>query len=217
MMAKRRNLGFLLALIAAAAFAVTCSDDTTLPPDGPHPGATIQNLTQKEHVLTNIELAYNNRRINWYTGVLDANFTFYFSPSDVGGGLPEQWNRVEEITANTNLFDKGYVGTMPPCQSVYLDLRIEEGVVWIGFTPSSAPTETWYTTTLFYTFKFEISPNTYIPSPGSKAMFTVRNAGTDSAPHWQLVEMRDLGGASALQRTSGTDATTWGQIKALYR
>jgi len=77
-----------------------------------------------------------------------------------------------------------------------MDIRAEEGVSWTQFNPASAPSETWYSTTLFYDFKIQIDPNTYIPLPGAKAVFTVRDAGPRGkyAHHWQLVEFRDLGG-----------------------
>jgi hypothetical protein len=48
---------------------------------------------------------------------------------------------------------------------------------------------------VFYEFKFDMEPDdTYIAVPGARAQFTVRNTGTEDAPLWKLVEMRDLGG-----------------------
>jgi len=167
-------------------------------------------------VLTKIESAYNKRRIDWYNGVLDQNFTFYLAPGDVVGNMPDSWNRADEIDLNTRLFDRNY--TTLPCQSIYMDIRLEDGLSWVELTPESAPTETWYQITLYYDFKFDISPNTFIPNTGSKAVFTVRNAGTDEAPHWQLVEMRDLGGDPLINATAaGTEPTTWGGVKVMYR
>jgi hypothetical protein len=220
MMATRRSIILLLGLAITATLALSCgSDDTTTIRDcfscQCNPAYCAQKLTQKERVLTNLELAYNNRRVDWYTDVLDANFTFLLSPGDVGGGLPEQWDRATEVDIHTRLFDKNY--TALPCQSIFLDVRTEDGLTWTEFNPPAAPAETWSTTTLNYDFKFEIYPNTYIPLPGSKASFTIRNAGTESAPHWQLVEMHDLGGATALQLTSGTKPSTLGSVLSLYR
>jgi hypothetical protein len=193
---KRSILFCTLALMIAGMSACIFNPDT--PPPPPPPPSQLTDLTHPEDVMLNMELAYNKRNIIWYNGVLDQNFTFFLSPGDVGGGLPEQWNREEEITTNTNLFDKGYVGTAPPCTSVFLDIRTEDGIAWVDFNPASNPTETWKTCTLNYDFKFEIAPNTYIPNPGSKAAFTVRDAGPygKHQHHWQLVEFRDLGGAS---------------------
>jgi hypothetical protein len=205
-------------LAAAVAMSFACDDGgPTSPP--PSSGTPLKDLTQKSHVLSNIEAAYNNRRIDWYNGVLDANFTFFLSPADVGGGLPESWNRADEIDVNTKLFDKNY--TTLPCQSIFVDIRSEDGLTWqeSTHTPVSGPDETWYTATVYYEFHFEIAPNSYIPLPGAQASFVVRNAGTDAAPHWQLVEMRDLGGTSrvsALQSTTSIKESSWGRVKALY-
>lgn len=209
------GIATLLALTVTAALSLSCSADNPAKPIYECFSCPLAPTT-RVHVLTNLESAYNQRRIDWYGDVLDANFTFFLSPGDVGGGLPEQWDRATEVGIHTRLFDKNY--TTLPCQSIFLDVRTEDGVEWTGFNPASAPTETWYSTTVYYDYKFEIAPNTYIPLPGSKAAFTVRNAGTESAPHWQLVELRDLGGSTFnLTRTSGTEPTDWGQIKALYR
>jgi hypothetical protein len=216
MMRLPRPKMFWLAAVLAAAVAMSfaCNDgNPTSPP--PPSGQQVQSLTQRSHVLNNFELAYNQRRVDMYNGILDANFTFFLSPGDVGGGLPESWNRADEIDVNTKLFNKSYAAL--PCQSIYVNLETDS-VQWTGYTPTSAPTETWYKATLHYNFKFEIAPRFYISLPGASAEFAVRNAGTDSAPRWQLVEMRDLGGfVNALDRTSGTKESSWGQVKALYR
>jgi hypothetical protein len=77
------------------------------------------------------------------------------------------------------------------CKTITMDLQFESGVQWIEI---DAPNdETWYTTTVFYDFEFDVEPDTqYINNPGAKGQFTVRNAGTDSAPKWRLVEFREL-------------------------
>ena len=47
---------------------------------------------------------------------------------------------------------------------------------------------------MFYDFQIDVEPDmTYINNPGAKAQFTIRNAGTEEAPLWKLVEFRDLG------------------------
>ena len=191
--------------------AVACKDDTVKPGGGPP-----ESVDARQQVILNIEKAYNQRRIDSLDQALDANFTFYLATGDVGNGLPESWDRVEEVYVNSRLFDKNYA--VLPAQSIFMDIRTENGVKWIESNPESAPDETWYSATLYYNFKFEISPNTYIPNQGSKAVFTVRDAGTPTAHHWQLVEIRDLGGSSSLRAAAAaTEPTTWGSVKALYR
>jgi hypothetical protein len=204
----------MIVLLVATSGVMACGGDDD--PVAPPQILPIDALSKREGVLTEIENAYNKRRIDKYNATLDPNFIFYLAPGDVVGSMPDSWNRADEIDLNTRLFDKNY--TTLPCQSIYMDIKAEDGLSWVEIIPESAPTETWYQTTLFYNFRFDISPNTFIPNTGSKAVFTVRNAGTDEDPHWQLVEMRDLGGDPLMNATAAaTEPTTWGGVKVMYR
>jgi len=192
-MLKRQILLGSLAMLVVSISACIFSPDEKKPIVPPPPQQNLKDLTHREDVFNNIEVAYNKRNINYYNGLLDANFAFFLSTGDVNNGLPVSWNRADEIDVNTKLFDAN--NTVLPCQSIRMDIRAEDGISWVEIVPESAPTETWYQTTLYYDFKFEISPNTYIPLTGAKAVFTVRDAGPyqQYAHHWQLVEFRDLG------------------------
>jgi hypothetical protein len=170
----------------------------------------------REQVLGNLESSYNRRNVARFGELLDDNFTFFFSPGDVGGEIPEQWARPKEYQVATRLFNP--LLDQPPyptCRSIDVDLDLESGVQWVAVIPENFPTETWYTATVPYDFRFDMVPNlTYIAAPGSLAQFTVRNAGT----HWSLVEWRDLGpGHAVLRSAASTQAVTWGGVKALYK
>ena len=119
----------------------------------------------------------------------------------MGGDIPAQWGRQDEIDSNKNLFDPGYVdndpsdGTQPPVDKIFMDVKWEDAdgkstVQWQKVTQDSG--EDWYTATVFFNFDFTLGPDHLVNNPGSKAQFTVRNAGTPDNPHWQLVEFRDL-------------------------
>ena len=207
-----KTLITMILLVGLVAF-VACGDDD--PVDNGDPSPEYANLSQKQHVLNNIELAYNRRNIEKYDELLDENFTFFLSAGDVGGGLPAQWDRAVEVSANMHLFtsDEGY----PRCTDIEMDVQWEDGVTWAEVPAFGG--ETWYTTTVFYSFEFKMDPNyTWLSNPGAKAQFTVRNAGTEEAPRWQLVEMHDLGDPELVAGTaSGTQQITWGEIKAMYR
>jgi len=170
-----------------------CGDDSPTTPAGD--GSAFLNLTQKWHVLNNIEVAYNKRDLTKYDALLDDNFTFFLSPGDVGGSIPSQWGRADEILYNSRLFDPNYSGAHR-CRSIEMDLNLPDDkstIPWTEITPASAPDETWYSTTVFYRFRFEMDPDTHFESvAGAKGEFAVRNAGTPEQPHWQLVEFRDL-------------------------
>jgi len=154
-----------------------------------------ENLTQKWHVLNNIVVAYNKRDISIYDELLDDNFTFFLSPGDVGGTIPDQWGRADEILYNSRLFDPNYSGAHR-CKTIEMDLTIPDDkttISWVKITPASAPDETWYMTTVFYRFRFDTEPDTQYESvAGAKGEFTVRDAGTAEKPQWRLVEFRDL-------------------------
>ena len=190
-----KTLTLIVMLVGVLVFGA-CSDDPTSPP--PPPGTGKQDLTQQWHVLSNIEYAYQTRRPDVYDELLNTDFTFYFSPGDVGSGSPETFNRTEELDATTRLFNSNQQSDPPAdpvCRSMRLDLIFDtDTLTWVEIEPDGFPGETWYTTTVFYTFTFEIEPNTtYIAQNGAKAQFTVRNTGTEQNPHWELVEFRDLG------------------------
>jgi hypothetical protein len=196
-----------LSIALCLGLVVACEDDPVKPPGD---DSWYQKLSQRSHVLNNLEVAYSRRHINKYIELLDQNFTMFFSSGDVGNGrTPEQWGRADEIAANTNLFDANYVdqdpsdGIQPRCTKITLDVEWEDGVTWQEIEPATAPGEKWYTATTFYSFKFDIEPDIYlINNPGSKAQFTVRNSGTDGDPHWQLVEFRDLDNEVAASASS---------------
>ncbi|MCI0450806.1 MAG: hypothetical protein L0Z51_00260 [Candidatus Latescibacteria bacterium] len=175
-------------------------------------------LTSKEAVLNNIESAYNERRPDVFGLLLNANFTFFFAPGDVGGAIPAQWDRASELSATTRWLSS-HQQPPPPldpvCTSILVDLQYNPDTIqWVELIPEDFPTETWYTTTVFYSFVFEFEPDiTYISAPGSKAQFTVRPSGSG----WQLVEWRDLGSYLRGSSPSAAVAATWGSVKALYR
>jgi hypothetical protein len=209
-----------VATVAVLVMLSSCEDDPAHGCDPCPPQTNYQNLTQKEHVLNNLELSYNQRKISEYDRLLDENFTMYFSPSDFNGGkTPEQWGRQEELDANTNLFNPAYNGVQPRCLKIFLDLKTESGLNWVESDAPNASGEKWYTATVFYNFQFDIEPDLHlINNPSSKAQFTVRNISVGEAPpRWELVEMRDLDGSVRLNRSaSATEQSSWGQIKTLY-
>ena len=192
--------------------------------DWPDPG-------KKESVMYYVQRAYTERNSSRYIQILDEGFTNFLSDGDVNNGLPQQWDRQQEVGITDNLFSKKQVPDpnnsghfLPLVKSIEMDVQYENGVTWTEVNPSSAPTETWYQTTVFYFFQITVLPEgatedlTYYPDINSKAQFTVRNAGTDSKPVWKLVEFHDLGsGTLARMLAASTEQSTWGKVKSLYR
>jgi hypothetical protein len=189
------GLTFLLVLVSSCLF------DPEEKPPGDDTGDPIVelDLTQRWHVLNNIEFAYNNRKYETYDALLSTSpqFTFFFDDGDVGGEIPVQWDRASELDATGKLF-RSNVQSVPPadpvCRSIKLDLLYDpNNIAWIDKIPELFPDETWHYATINYTFQFTMDGDlTYIQND-AKAQFTVRNAGTEAAPHWELVEFFDLG------------------------
>jgi hypothetical protein len=188
---------FILGVVILAMGVSSCfldpDEDTK---DPPPPDEPYGDLSVKEHVLRNIQKSYNDRNIQRYDELLDDNFTFFFATGDVGGSIPDQWGRADELPATDGLFCRtGCNPGLPLCRSIRMDLKYESGVVqWVDVIPEDFPNETWQTTTVFYEFTIEIEPDeTFIAVPGARAQFTVRNIGTVDDPLYKLVEFRDLG------------------------
>lgn len=177
-------------------------------------------LTSKNAVLNNIEQSYNERRTDAFDELLDVDFAFFFSPGDVGGEIPEQWARADELDATSRWFFSNQQAPPPMdpvCTSIAVNLTYNPSTItWVEIVPEDFPTETWYSTTVFYAFTFEMEPDiTYLASPGSKAQFTVRPVEVGARTEFRLVEWRDLG-SNLIPAANGSE-TTWGRIKALYR
>lgn len=190
-MLKRLLFTCTLSLIVAA-MSSCIFDPKPDPGDPPVPPASYEDLSARWHVLNNVEVSYNKRNINKYDELLDLEFVFFLSPGDVGGEIPAQWDRATEILYNTRLFDPNYDN--PQCRSIQMDIQMPEDksrISWVEIEPT--PGEKRYVTTAFYTFRFDVAPDTQYESvPGAKAQFTVRNVGTEDAPQWRLIEFRDL-------------------------
>jgi hypothetical protein len=177
--------------IILLALGFACADDDPL--IAPVPSPPFHDLSQKWHVLNNVEVAYNKRRIDKYDELLDNGFTFHLSDVDIGRGLPPSWGRAEELEYNVKLFDPNYTGSNR-CKRIQVDLLFEDGVQWEDTIPPSAPGETWYMATVQYHFQFDMEPDdTYTSAPGAKAQFLVRDVGTGGAHRWKLAAMRDIG------------------------
>ena len=208
---SRRHL-LIAALATAIATSLGCSDDGTTPPPAPKPPEP--DLSRREDVLNDIEYAYRSIKsggIQKYDNLLDADFIFFYTDGDVAGGIPVQWGRAEEIKTTSGLFDN----------ATKIDLDIDwEKLVPSGWVESTVNGETWYSLTANYNFTIVIGADTYLSNAGARATFTVRNAGTEAAPRWQLVEFHDLGAPqrfSSVRAANSTDQSTWGEMKALYR
>ncbi len=207
---------YCLILLAALAFVASCSEDDPVDPGDSI--STYQPLTTREAVLNNIELAWTDRESGRIDELLDAGFVFFLSARDVAQGLPAYWSRADELQATTSLFNSSTGTTGLVLSSLHFDIQFDE-VEWHPIHPPSAPTETWYTTTVPYTFTIVTEQgDRYIQPPGAEAQFTVREVDAGGSREWRLLEWRDF--VDTVARALGSASTaqdTWGAFKALYR
>lgn len=196
-----------------------CGDDDAPPPAGPDPVVSpFENLTQRDHVVANLEESYNRRDIEEYERLLDPDaFEFHFSDADYGSGrTPELWGREDDMAATGHMFDKNYQGDN---RIVSITVKLDtENLEWSEFEPPGFPGETWHKAVVAYDYTIQAEPDfTWIVSGVPKAVFTVRNVGDDQNPKWRLVRWEDLGSGLAVGVAAlGVSETTWGGIKALY-
>ncbi len=205
-------------LFAALAMFSACEDDPVVCSDcGEIPTPSYQPLTTRNAVLNNFELAWNQRRADKLDELLDENYQFYFAPSDVGGGIPAQWSRAEDLTATTYMFESNTSSTPagPVCTSIRVDVIYEPSELqWVELEPEDFPGETWFMATLFYSYTIEMAGDlVFLAQDGAMAQFVVRE--TDEG--WRLVEWRDLGtdGPPPSRVPAGSE-TNWGRVKTLY-
>jgi hypothetical protein len=154
-------------------------------------------LDTRDNVLNNLQAAYNQRNISQYDKLLDANFTFFFSPTDVQNGTVQfsQWDRAGEINATTNMFNPSFSPSQgAPISSIDLALSYPKGDnAWTPVQPLDAvtyPNETWYEKTVTYSMTIVAGPNQFI-SNNIDASFVVRQAEVNGETIWRIIAWRD--------------------------
>ena len=186
--------GVVLASLLLSVFSCLDPDEKKPNPPPPAPPPIYQDLTQKDHVLNNLWLAYNKRNYTRYAELLDdPHFTYFFSDEDFASGkTPEQWGRAADLDSHQKMFNPN----TPVHKVLSIKLKLEYPAEWIATTPDQGqfPGETWYYKSVSYdlTVVVEAQPEniTYL-AQNLKALFTVRQIEKDGKMIWQIVEWRD--------------------------
>jgi hypothetical protein len=187
----RRPIAYLLLVLATG--LVGCSDGSD--PVGPAPRVVYKNLTSRDHLLYNLELAYNERNLEEFLKLLDKTdgvYQFFFSATDVSQGLVNQasWGYADEAEATGRLFDRNPPANDPRADKIALNmLYIEGDDAWQDMVPSSYPSETWYQKTIEYRLSVRVGETDYNQNRVIVALLTVRQKPGESI--WQIVEWRD--------------------------
>jgi hypothetical protein len=178
-----------------------------------------QDLTCRDDVLVNLELAYPSFNQPEYDRLLDGDDFIFFFGEGVGGEFT-QYTKQQELQTLGNMADD----TRPDrILSFYLQLSYPK-CAWTAIVPTDPKYagETWYQKTVSYRLIVQAAPDmTYIGND-IRAVFTIRRVkdidGTTDV--WRIVRWRDDLEGFVLQSGSYGDAavqeTSWGDIKALY-
>jgi hypothetical protein len=200
-------------------FVVACSDDEDV--FTPRSDSGFKNLTAKDDVLHNLELAYNLPDIEEFRKLLDDEFIFFFSLLDAGtGDIPISWEKPDEILTTTNLFNKNLPG---PLRVTNIDLRltcVEDD--WKEIPQGDE--DSWYSMEVVYHITVQTVSGIDYKGNNLKAQFIVREAipEGESKKIWRIIRWRDIGEGDAyrsfdIPASSAVDAETWGVIKELYK
>ena len=206
---------FLLLCVLTAMVLLSCEADRTTPTDVKQK-VEYKNLQNKDDVLYNLELAYNERDIDEYEKLLDIGFAFVFSRDDYRGGYtPPHWGDASEIDANRKILDPNLDGASRVL-SIDLSLDYPEGN-WSPENPNlDHPGETWYVKTVDYEMVMKTADNWEHRAIGYQAQFKIR--WDDSASRWAIVLWSDDPGGGVTRSPGGStvEETTWGIIKTQY-
>jgi hypothetical protein len=176
-----------------------------------------KDLKEKEDVLWNLELAYNERNGQEFAKLLDDGFEFYVSASDyAAGGIPPRWGLDDEILANDALFDENLEG---PWRATNIDLALHfDEDEWVEIPRGGD--ESWYRIDVEYNITVQTVSGVDFKGNRLKAQLVVRPTEVDGEDIWRIVEWRDIGDDGAVASSAYTGAvaeTSWGRIKAFYR
>lgn len=193
-------------------------------------GPPYRSLADRDDVLFNLELAYNESNLDEFTRLLDDNFVFHFSDSDVqNGNVPvAQWNGPDELAATDNLFNGGNLPPgLPPASKIDLTLYFTDGDDdWQAVAPPDPqqyPNETWYVQRIGYSLTVSAGFNTYTTGNPFVTEFTIRPVDDNGTTVWRIVSWTDASDVPLLRREQTDaaarafiDGTTWGAVKELF-
>lgn len=194
-----KKLAVLLLVAFVALGLNSCILDPKEDPPPPDQGSTYKDLTERDHVLYNLKQAYDDRNIDRYDELLDEDFVFFFSNTDVQNGTVEylQWARAAEVNATRNLFDPSFTKPdLQPASSIRLTLTYAEGEdKWVEVTPPDPvayPDEVWYEKIVRYSLTVKSGVIDFVGND-IQASFTVRLATDQSSgrEYYRIILWRD--------------------------
>lgn len=188
----KRTTFWIIALVVVAGLTTSCIlDPKDTPEEKDQPIVTFKSLQERDDVLFNLELAYNERRILEYDKLLDDAFIFYFDDADYSTNkTPVQWDRTTEVNANANMFDQNYQGDL---RAITIDLELTYPAGEWTEEPENEvhPGESWYRKIVDYDLVIVTEGGMEYRALKLQAQFTIR--WDDTKKLWQLRMWHDLG------------------------
>jgi hypothetical protein len=191
-MLKRPIMCFIVIAVAAGLMTSCILDPKKAKEDTPTVIKEYEDLKEKDDVLWNLELAYNDRNIKQFERLLDDEFVFFFSEADYNeGGVPISWERPIEINTNTNLFNENLDG---PLRATNIDLRLTytKGE-WTEILQGND--ESWFSKEVEYNITVQTVSGVDYKGNRLKAQFIIREAIPDGETEkiWRIIRWRDIG------------------------
>lgn len=196
-----RTMPAIVAAVFVLVAANSCIFDAEQkPPDNDKPRPVVyKSLHERDDVIENLETAYNQRNIDQYKRLLDNDFIFHFSQTDVDNQTVnvENWDRAAEIAATQNIFDPNFnpPNGRAPISSIDLAITFRAGEDdWLRVTPSDPvkyPGEVWYEQTVGYFLTVQAGDLTLTSQNTINASFVIRFAEADGDSIWRIIAWRD--------------------------
>ena len=190
----KRSILILLSLIVVAGMTTSCILDPKeqKKDDDDKPKVDFKDLTEMDHVLFNLELAYNESRMDEYDKLLDENFTFILSEADYNSGEVDvqQWDRDREVSVNTQILNPNLPGDL---RVISIDLSLDYPAGnWTELPESQEhPGESWYSKVVDYDLIVITADEWEHRALGLQAQFTIRWAQYPEGEHWRIILWRD--------------------------
>jgi len=189
----KRSILILLSVVLFAGLMTSCILDPKEEKnvDPPEP-VVFKDLLERDDILFNLGLAYNERNMTEYSRLLDDSFVFIFSEADFNSGnvTVEQWERAAEVESNTKILHQS---NPDPNRVISIDLDLD--YVEDNWTEEASPPgfdgETWFGKTVSYRLVIKTADKWEYRALDLKARFTIRWAETDNGDYWRIVRWRD--------------------------
>jgi hypothetical protein len=209
-MARSMAIVLLLALTGALMWGCSSPTDHETPPDLPYP-----LRSNPDSLMAQLVWAYNNMDLDVYLDCFADSLVFYLSEEEVAEHPelePGYWGKAVEETIHASMFGSGAVHA----DSIYLALRTTD-IDTVSVPDGCGRGVGWQ-------YREAVNLRLYVGGDwmywaAAPSAFIIRQDPDDVGPSgetlYEVWEWREL--APAMREGVGTEQSSWGSIKAMYR